>query len=237
MAERARKIITGRKRKEINAAINTINYILYLSINKQLPFSVERDLTEQIAERHIHALTIENSSTPAQLLKSQIPSFDINKDTQFRNAKWEEYFAILALAALGDIHHFHHMDGEISGASVGLAAESMEALSIAENPSSFTPELNRPIKEQIRIRNQRSAIEGHAVLNEWKQKFADWVKNEHLPKPVAQGKRLNNREAARQFEKLVVNRLPEKISELQEAKHLVRIFADSLTGNPRVPKV
>lgn len=235
MADRARNIISGRQIEEINAAIDTINYIFHLSVAQPVVAERESDAIKTIAARRAAETAIEQSLTPAQLLRANIPHFDINKINEFPNAKWQEYFAILTLAALGNIHRFHHLDGEFSGASVGLAAECMEALVIAENPSLFQPELNRPIQEQICIRNQQNAIKGHAVLNEWKQRFADWVDKVLLP--TLQGKRLNKREAARQFKSDVIDPILKvrRIAEL-ERRDLIRILADSLPEDRRLPE-
>jgi len=231
MADRAREIIAGRTRDEINAALDTVNFMLYLSVHEILDVDGETTSIERVENGVIAGLIVDGAYTPAQLLKSQIPLYDITGNDQLRNAKWEEYFAVLALAALGDIHRFRQLDGTLSDASVGWAAQSMEALVIAENPALLVEGQNQLVKEQMRIRNQRSAIRGHAELNEWKQRFREWVGQGYLPN--LQGKRPNKRDAARQFKSLVVDPHLEnhRVPALENAKDPIRLFADSLANH------
>jgi hypothetical protein len=238
MAGRAQTIIQGRTRTEIDNALATINYVLYLATEKIAGINDPTDRIPQIVGNLLNSDSISSEVfTPARLLKSQIPEFDIGNDEQFPNAKWSEYFAILTLAILGDIHRFYRLDGKISGATIGLAAEAMEALAIAEWPAILQPEINRPIQEQIRIRNQKSAIQGHAVRNEWKAKFWDWLEAEYIS--TLQGKPLNRRAAARKFYAAHVAPVLKKtkVPELENEEKVVRVLADSLARNPRFPNL
>jgi hypothetical protein len=238
MAGRAQTIIQGRTQTEIDNALATINYVLYLATEKIAGIN---DPTDRISQNVGKLLKSDSNSsdvfTPGRLLKSQVPEFDIGNDERFPNAKWSEYFAVLTLAILGDIHRFYHQERELSGAMIGLAAEAMEALAIAEWPSILKPEIDQPIQEQIRIRNQKSAIQGHAVRNEWKARFWNWLETDYIS--TLQGKPFNRRAAARKYYAAHVAPVLKrtKIQELENENKFVRVLADSLVRNPRFPNL
>jgi hypothetical protein len=234
MAERARRIIASRRIKEINAAVDSINGIFYLNVRKTLGSDGDTVSIEQTAARLIAEFEIDKS-TPAQLLKSNIPLFDITNDHGFPNAKWEEYFAILTLAALGNIHRFLDLDGEFSGASTALAAEGMEALIIGENPSLFQTELDRPLKEKISIRNARNVATRYVFRDRWKQQFAIWVPREYVPK--LNGMCFNKRDAARQFwEEVMDPALKKEQNPEFDRLDVIRMLAESLPVDRPIPK-
>lgn len=238
MAGRAQTIVHGRARQEIDNALATINYVFYLATEKIAGKDDSTDPIQQIVGKLSVSDSISSEVfTPARLLKSQVPAFDITNDKHFVNAKWSEYFAVLALAILGDIHRFYHLEREISGAMIGLAAEAMEALGMAEWPAILQPELDQPIQKKISVRNRKNAIKGHATRNELKAKFWDWLQAECVP--TLEGKRLNHREAARKFIAAHVGPIlkVKKIPELEDREKLVRVLADSLTGNARFPNL
>jgi hypothetical protein len=234
MAERARKIIGDRQIKEINAAVDSINGIFYLNLGK--PLGIDGDIIsiEQTAARLIAGHAIDQS-TPAQLLKSNIPLFNITNDHDFPNAKWEEYFAVLTLAALGNIHQFHALDGEYSGAIAALAAEGMEALILGENSSLFRPELERSLEEQISSRNARNVGARYKSRDPWKQRFAIWVPREYVS--TLRGKRLNKRAAARIFYRDVMKpELTKKEIIEFERLDVIRMLAESVPVESTVSK-
>jgi hypothetical protein len=237
MAGRAQKRVHGRPVTQIARALDRINYILHLAINRSSERSAPANLIERIADEIsvIDEDVAKDLYTPARLLKSQIPSIDIANDPHFPNANWDGYFAVLTLAILGNIHRLMTEERELSAATVALAAEAMEALTLAENPTLFAREFDQSLQKRICLRNQRNAIEGHAVLNAWKERFREWVMAEYLPH--LNRKRPNRHEAARQFKAQVIDPAlrKRKIPALESRRNLVRVLADSLTSDLRPP--
>lgn len=232
MAGRAQKIIKERELEEIENALNTINYFLYLANEEHIP---PIDSTDPI-EIHVHNSinhVPKKLNTPARLLSSQLAKICIDDDELFPNAKWEEYFAILALAALGDIHRFHQSDNELFISTIGLAAEAMEALVFAESPEFIEPLLSQSEKKKTSIRNSANAREGHAALNKWKDRFRTWVLEYYVPS--LNGKPLVKRKAAKEFINTILD--PEIEAgldpEFVRPEYLNRVLADSLASDPR----
>jgi len=228
---RAQLIIKERNLEEIENALNTINYLFYLVEEENTPTIDSNDPIEIIAHSISSQLPIE-LFTPARMLNAQVPIFPIDDNESFRNGRWEQYFAILALALLGDIHRFFQFEKEMSITTVSLAAEAMEALVFAESPELIAPPMDPGLQEQSR-RNRDNAITGHTAVNDWKRRFQTWLLEEYLP-PLA-GKSANKRHSAQIFKKrfmdpeIAANRAPE----LEEQKNLVRTLADSLANDPR----
>ena len=232
MAGRAQKIIKDRELEEIENALNTINYFLYLANEEHIPPIDSTDPIE-IFVHEIHNHVPKKLNTPARLLSSQLCKISIDDDELFPHAKWEEYFAILALAALGDIHRFCQSDQQNPIAAVGLAAEAMEALVFAESPEFIEPFLNQSEKKKTSIRNSENARRGHAALNRWKDRFRTWVLKHYVPS--LNGTPLVKRKAAKEFLDTILN--PEIEAgldpEFVRPAHLKRALADSLASDPR----
>ena len=145
MVERARKIIKGRTLDEINFAVNTINYLIHKAdVDRAgLSYVLKHDSNDneikkikfnQFVDEFFKLQDSERLFSPARSLLEQINNSDISDQDSFPKAKWEEYFAILALAAIGEMYWIYREDPEINIATVGLAVEAMEALTIAEAP-------------------------------------------------------------------------------------------------------
>lgn len=116
-----------------------------------------------------------DSTASRSVLLTQIKDVDISDQDSFPNAKLEKYFAVLALAVIGGLYRTYRADEkEITIATVGLAAEAMEAITIAEAPELAIPTFNTGLKQRISARNSENAIRGHAALNTWKAKFHKW---------------------------------------------------------------
>lgn len=231
MAGRAQIVITGRQLEEIENALNTINYMFYLVEEENTPKISSNNPIELFA----HANSIQLPSelfTPARMLNAQVSKFTIDDNKLFNNGRWEEYFAILALALLGDIHRFFQSKADISIEIACYAAEAMEALTIAESPRLISPAMDPGLQEQS-LRNQENAIKGHAERNALKSQFQTWLLKEHLL--GLRGKPFIKRDAARVF----INRIKsgeigtECSVDLEAQVDLVRTLADSLVKDPR----
>ena len=193
IAERARKIIKDRKTEEISYALSTINYLLLDDINS--------DVINESIEIAGHALPAlaEESLTPAAALMLRMDDFDISNQDLFPAAKPEEYFAILTLAALGELNWIYHLNKEISVDTVALAAESMEALAVAESFTTREPiqDVEKAVREKISLQNRLAAIKRHSAYNELKARFIRNYLDDYLP--TVEGGKPNRSEAARRF--------------------------------------
>jgi hypothetical protein len=169
--------------------------------------------------------------TPARLLRSQMKNISIGTDELFPKGTWPEYFAVLALAALGELHRL--TEDKINIATVALAAEAMEALTIAESPELVGPMLTGDHRKKVSIQNKRNAIQGHAAINRWKGLFRKWLAEEHLPS--LNGRPLNKQEAARLYKDEFIDPLINNgvAPELNDVKDIIRLLVNSLADSPR----
>ena len=234
MAGRAQIIIKERNLEEIENALNTINYLFYLVEKENTPAIDSNNPIEVIAHSISNQLPKE-LFTPARMLNAQVSKFPIDDNELFKNGRWEEYFAILALALLGDIHRFYQSKKDISIEIAAFAAEAMEALTIAESPELIAPAMDPGLQEQS-LRNRENAIKGHAEVNDLKGQFQTWLLNEYITN--LGGKPFIKRDAARVFEKRIKGgKIVMACSvDLEAQVDLVRTLADSLTRNPRFKK-
>ncbi len=231
IAETARKIIKDRKIEEISYALSTINYLLVDDIDS--------DVINESIETASHALPAlaEESLTPATALMLRMDDFDISNQDLFPAAKREEYFAILALAALGELNWIYHLNKETSLATVGLAAEAMEALAVAESLTTPQPiqSLETAVREKISLQNRRAAIKRHSAYNELKARFIRYYLEEYLPN--LKGREPNKSEAARRFVQEIV--MPEAAADPEspfndrKPKQIVRTLLDALRDHLR----
>jgi hypothetical protein len=235
MAGRAQEIIKERNLEEIENALNTINYLFYLVEEENRPKISSNDPIELLVREFSNPLPIE-LFTPARMLITQVSKFSIDDSELVKNGRWEEYFAILALALLGDIHRFYQSKEDISVEIAAFAAEAMEALTIAESPGLSAPVMDPGLQEQS-LRNQENAIKGHAELNALKSQFQTWLLKEYLPDMG--GKPFIKRDAARVFEKRIKGGeiATECSVDLGAQVVLVRTLADSLAKDPRFQNI
>ena len=238
MFERARKIIKSRTLVEINYAVSTINYLLYkaesdsdLKDNNKVSVIETGDLNKFI-NKFVKSQYESMQFSPARVLLNQIKESDLYDQDSFPKAKWEEYFAVLALAAIGEMYWIYKEDPVITIGTVGLAVEAMEAITIAEAPDLAIPTLNKGLKKQISLKNSENAIRGHAALNAWKPDFHIFYKTDYLS--GLGDNTPNKREAARLFKKKFMDSKIKagQAPELEEQKDLLRTLADSLPKNP-----
>ena len=231
IAERARTIIGDRKAEEISYALSTINYLLVDDIDS--------DVINESIEIAGHTLPahVEESLTPAAALMLRMDDFDISNQDLFPAAKREEYFAVLALAALGELNWIYHLNKEISVATVGLAAEAMEALAVAESLTTQQPLQNveRAVREKISLQNRLAAIKRHSAYKELKARFIRYYLEDYLSN--LEGREPNKTEAAKSFVRDVVCREAAADSESpfndRKPKQIVRTLLDALRDHLR----
>lgn len=239
IVERARKLIKGRTTDEINYAVNTINYLIHKADVDRAGLSevlkqnsndnvIKKIDLEQFFDEFFKLQDNERQFSPARSLLEQIDNSDLSDQGSFPKAKWEEYFAILALAAIGEMYWIYKEDPEITIDIGWLAVEAMEALTIAEAPKLAIPTHNKSLRRRISLRNRENAIRQHEAVNAWKQKFHKWVKEEFLPnlgdeEPTKRG-------AARAYKRQVLDELIKegRAPELKDQIDAVRTLAESL---------
>ena len=226
IAERARRIIKDRKIEEISYALSTINYLLLDDIDSDV-------INESIEiAGHVLPALAEESLTPATALMLRMDDFDISNQDLFPEAKREEYFAILALAALGELNWIYHLNKEVSVATVGLAAEAMEALAVAESLTTIEPiqDVEKAVREKISLQNRLAAIKRHSAYNELKARFIQYYLEDYLP--TVEGGKPNRSEAARRFVWDII--LPEVADDPEspfknrEPEQMIRTLLDAL---------
>lgn len=133
-ARKARHILRKRSSKEIQYGLDTIN---------RMYKRWERDFfAGQPKKAGKDGITV--CLTPTLVLERQIRKYDIKGNKDFENAEWEDYFAILALALIGDaknnedIKHPHlnltqkEIDERNEEAISNCLIDAMEAVRYAE---------------------------------------------------------------------------------------------------------
>ena len=239
IVERARKLIKGRTTDEINYAVNTINYLIHKADVDRAGLSgiLKQDSNDnEIKEIKFNQFIDEFSKlqdnerlfSPARSLLEQINNSDISDQDSFPKAKFEEYFAILALAAIGEMYWIYKEDPESTIGTDWLAVEAMEALTIAEAPKLVIPVHDKSLANKISLRNSKNAILQHAAVNAWKPKFHTWVKDDYLPN--LSDEEPTKRGAARAYKRQVLDKLIKegRAPELEDQIDLVRTLANSL---------
>ena len=193
---KARIILKGRTRKQIEFGWKTVNWIL---------FEVENDITQNLkqfykADKHNplrpkESPAIESYFSPATDLLDSICKYDISSQHEFPNAIQAEYFAILALGIIDMIcealtyrkpelatkeketksQHPHAIDT--------FAFSSMEAISFAEifYLNKTDESANIKAKKLISLKNSAAAIKRHGPSNEIKVKFIHFYNSDKFP--------------------------------------------------------
>ena len=245
VANRARKFVKSRSLIEINYAVTTNNYLFfvaeygdYLPENEDQTLKLE-ELGQKIKYKHLSSVifTIEFNGGPpksiyisaAQLLLQQIQSADILDQEYFPRAKWEEYLAVFALSAIGRLCSLYERDGEISEEIVILAGAAIEAITIAEAPTSSIPALDEGYRQQISLKGHQNAMLRYQDLEPVKESFQSFYDNEYRPSlgdesPVKQ-------RAAELFIRHHAD--PAALAVLNKFDNPARILVDSLPVTPR----
>ena len=167
----------------------------------------------------------------------RMEDLDISNQDLFPAAKQEEYFAILALAALGELNWIYHLNKEVSVATVGLAAEAMEALAVAESLTTqqALQNVETAVREKISLQNRLAAIKRHSAYNELKARFIRYYLDDYLP--TVEGGNPNRSEAARRFvDEIFLSESandPESLTYDREREQMVRTLLDALRDHLR----
>lgn len=163
------------------------------------------------------------TNSPTQMLKKELVKYNISNQPNFPNATYSEYFAILAIALVGEtLDEFNFLlqelpknkkDKEIfllkvSGA---IAFEAMEAIGMAE----IHLKNDEIIKETKKLKLEEWRIKRHGPILELEMEFINYYLSGSFP---------SRREAARRF----YNNLPEKKKKLLTPDNAVRTLTDAL---------
>lgn len=242
---RARQFIKGRSLEEINYAASTNNYLFFLAEYGEFVLDNEKqsrqlnELGKNIRNKRISStiFLIEFDSEPpksiyvsaAQLLLEQIKISDILDQEYFPLAKWEEYLAVFALAAIGRLCWLFQRDGQITEETVRLAAVAIEAITIAEAPTTSIPALDEGYRQRISLKSRKNAIRQYEDLDDVKLEFKSFYDNDYLPSlgdesPVKQ-------RAAEFFIRHHAD--PTALTALNKFDNPARILVDSLPVTPR----
>lgn len=183
---KSREILASRTYEEIDFALATVNYLLeggreLLSANqKKRNDEIEKN-SEAIVdssifdEIHKAILAKSDSFTPASYLFSIYCSGEIAIENQsnFKDAGWAEYFAVLALASIGELvaasaDALH--PAEISSRS-GEIAEAIAYANVLSNASSLD---STTAKAVLRLSAQQGGISTNQAFNDAKADYLDW---------------------------------------------------------------
>lgn len=180
IADKARAILEKRSIEEIQFGLKTINWIYFES-------------EQAYIEGMLITVGKDNATfyiTPTSVLANQTDKFDITGQVDFQKAQWEEYFAILALALIGNAANYEKIEypylrltkkeiEKLIQDSIGDSlADAMEAVCYAESIISKNelikqnPKITKEaVNAQIRLRNQYAAIVRHSPKNIIKKQF------------------------------------------------------------------
>ncbi|MES9934746.1 MAG: hypothetical protein ABW162_18230 [Candidatus Sedimenticola sp. PURPLELP] len=95
VAIRARQILKTRSEEQVVSALDVVDWILDEGNEAQSEDMMEVLSEDSDQDSYVH--------TDAKALRLFMPRFDIKGQEAFPNATWEEYFAILALAQVGEV--------------------------------------------------------------------------------------------------------------------------------------
>ncbi|MCF8719441.1 hypothetical protein J2S31_000339 [Nitrospina gracilis Nb-211] len=212
IANKARSILKGRKRKELDYAIKTVNWIMEMADINNDPIEFVSTKSPSTKDREIPAKSVKieigndetNTSayySPAMMLLNEIGKYDISNQTEFPNAIYAEYFAIMALAIIEVL--IKELKNPMHASQIGdedpeinkyycfnhFLLNAMEAVSFAEifnNQEKLKVLVEKGAKKQISLRNQEAAIKRHEITNEIKEDFREfYLENLHLTKAAA----------------------------------------------------
>ena len=176
---RARDVLKNRSLSEIYYAADTLDFIesraqheISMKSTKRLSRTGEKQIVTSITMAYY----------------GYIPLFDISEQSDFKNATWAEYFAVLALTRVGrvinalkrvasDLEKQFNIDIEETREqyAFGHSIDATEAISYAEclqgEADKEKAEVTEAAKNQISLRNQSAAIKRFADTNSIKDEF------------------------------------------------------------------
>lgn len=180
---RAVALIEHRSRSEIEYGVSTLNYLLSPAISELIS-----DRGSQSAIR---------VASPATFLRGSMAKISIIEQDSIPNATWPEYFAILALSLAGrafefleivadpDIRQIKYDPPRVSH-NPDSAAQSMEALVIAETLVDFESRVAESTAATIELGKSEAAIRGHQRRRDlWESMVDFYLANPGLSKAEA----------------------------------------------------
>lgn len=201
IAAKARRILKGRSRKEIDFGMKTLNWIMSNAerdFDRVYRFSLETEEEQNV--RLQEPAAIRNHPSTATWLLNSIGKYDISNQYEFPNAIHAEYFALLALALIDVtcLMGFSKkpkkipIEKELSNSKmVSLwAFGAMEAISFAEMfyLNKTDEAANEKAKKLISLQKSAAAIKRHSPANEIKVKFLKFYRPNKFPS-LAEGVR------------------------------------------------
>lgn len=171
---RARAVLKGRTSRQLKDGLQRLDWMLAETCNQ-----FQQD--ELIKAPHLEA----HEPSAETLLTRSMEMYDIEAQSALPDAIWAEYFAILALAHIGEIATARR--GPIFGSTLGArekewwfvesthahAIQAMEAVCCAEHL--VTQAVVQVAKqEKISLQARQAAIKRHADITRLKQEFFDY---------------------------------------------------------------
>ena len=184
----ARELLVNRNLNEIEYAISTINYLLHGG--RELFGNSNLNKEDEIANNDIKTTSIEEvwdqihsdskHFTPSSLLYSIYRNIDIEIDGQedFKNAKWAEYFAALALAEIAELHEADFSSLHITEIS-SRSSEIAEAIAFAKTSSDLANLAGKSSHEVLSLVGSKGGIETNREFNNVKDDYFLWFDEEY----------------------------------------------------------
>ena len=241
IASRARRLLKGRSREQILYMVETINYmfdyrdpfrvqlerLLQKETMNQEAFDEELKISKEenngigrkagLVRTRLQANPDHSFLTATQVLKMSMEIFDISDQAKLLKARWFEYFAVLALALIGESQLYpnwitrdqdidEHFQDLLKGRHVGhYMLDAMDSVGYAERirdqeerKDSVQDEVEKKVQEKIRLNGREGGVKGHAETNRIKRDFIRFVEESYLP-ALPPGEKLNKTAAAREF--------------------------------------
>jgi len=193
IAKKARQILKGRKRKEIDYAMKTVNWIMLMAYKESPSIQLENQMMEEIKnpkskKKFKSTKYFNNYESPALMLLNTIGKYDISEQYDFPNAVHAEYFSVLSLAII-DVACYPRVNVEIK-ARIGvleagihelkslshLAINAMQAISFAEMyySNNIDKTVTQKAEELISLKKSAAAIKGNQPKYTIKQLFLEF---------------------------------------------------------------
>ncbi|MCG8093636.1 MAG: hypothetical protein JAZ17_08410 [Candidatus Thiodiazotropha endolucinida] len=248
-----RQILYERSRSDIEFIADSISYMLDqyepLEINADRLVELEKKNKEEVDEvfrkqlfedvepekdpafpvREVYSRFDHPFLGPCAALNTMVGYYEIKNQPELENAKWSEYFAVLALALIGEstsipkviskdikkdkINDFYRESFNISY----FVIEAMKASSVANKFRTLESGVEQikqiaeeQVKQKVHLSQQLGGIKRHAENNRVKSNFIRFCENSFIP-ALNNDEKLNITAAAREFyEEFLEDHAPDK---------------------------
>lgn len=177
---RARKILSGRSRREVVATADTLSWLLLCDAAQEINLDLLERQAEELEEENgdSNPLTLSDAQLLAHIVET-VSLEDINEAVP--NLTAPELYAVLALGLIDEAAEWeqHYMqagyaeDDSIYPIALSpYAVDAMEAVCMAECLQRSEP--SRQAAKIISEQNRKAAIKRHSLINELKRQFIEF---------------------------------------------------------------